>query len=123
MHRFYHVGLTLPAGLDTRVDLQWLPRVCDDWMRYASQCWVLWSGLSAQDIAHEIRQFYGENEHFIVFPIDALTAPQGWAPQWVWEWINRSRPNSLPPLTEYPGVLAAPEPRGAIGRIRRPVNE
>lgn len=58
-----------------------------DWIRFNPWQWFIYSDRSATEIANYARFGLDTGDHVLVLPIGNGMA-QGWAPNWVWTWLN-----------------------------------
>lgn len=61
-----------------------------DWIRYATNSWLLWTDKSAEEWHHIFRDNVPElrQHQYLIVGAD-ISERQGWMPQQVWEWVNR----------------------------------
>lgn len=120
MSRFYHVGLnwrTAPRHIAVDAALNVL---APDWARYSPTAWLVWTDLTAQQLAQKILPIC-PGDDLLVVPIEPGSNYSGWMPTWIWAWLQRPRTQSdwVPPPA-IPGpeqwsalheVLKLPPPR------------
>ena len=119
MHRFLHVGINFLGEPKFSALEPVINSIADDWIRYGGNCWILWTSKTPEQCSNVLRAHL-TGDQFLVLPIDRTDQAQGWMPQWIWDWINRSRPATLPP--NYPGALSGylpqtPQPPGPPGKL------
>ena len=88
MRRFLHVAFN---SKDPRID-QWTP-VFDkatDWLRYAPNCWIIYTGRDPEIWFDRVKPLLREGEHVLICELK-LSNRRGWLPKSAWEWINRTR--------------------------------
>jgi hypothetical protein len=70
----------------------------EDWLRYASNCWIVWTGESPEQWYKKIIGIsLLKNASMLVLKVDlSPTNRYGQFPPWVWEWIDKQRPSSAP---------------------------
>jgi hypothetical protein len=61
-----------------------------DWVRYAPNCWILWTSRDPDDWFIMLRHNIQRMQSFFVVEIN-LENRRGWLPKWIWEWINKKR--------------------------------
>lgn len=117
--RFLHVGLTYPnASPQVVAEIQkTIDSEAFDWMRYAIQCWLIWSSSDAETICRKILRVPGmEGATVFICAID-VNDGFGFLPAWAWEWIRRDRgngplvfwtPADQPGMPEWPGFGPRP---------------
>jgi hypothetical protein len=130
MHRYVHLTVAVgsaaqdPKKLETTISF-----MCPDWMRYASNAWVLWTDRSLQNITVMLKPLLEEADQILALSINPHDIPAGYMPQWAWDWFNRYRdphtgavnwpPPVLPPLLSPPPLPPAPglDPNSPLGRL------
>ncbi len=101
MNRFVHVGFHFFLPFPTTKALEPAFDQIGNWIRYAGNCWIVWTDKSPDQIFQILKPRIGENDQFLIAPLD-LTTHQGWMPQWVWDWINSKQyQNPLAGLAGY----------------------
>lgn len=110
--RFYHVGLTaVPSNNQQALDAA-MASVSIDWMRYAYNCYFIWTTKSASQIGGAILTLDGANVqgmNFFVAEVNVLTADNwGFLPQWAWDWFRKDR-------RQFPGDPPPPPIRPLLG--------
>jgi hypothetical protein len=105
--RFVHVGITyhqLPNFSVEHIQLvdAAISSEAIDWVRYAWNCYILWTASDCETISRKIHRLPGLNEpgHFVCefSPVGAF----GSLPPWIWEWIGRDRGYGAFTLTDKP---------------------
>lgn len=61
-----------------------------DWVRYAPNCWLVWTSSTPQVWYERLMPYLGENDHVFICAVD-ISLRQGWLPKWIWEWIRKER--------------------------------
>jgi|SRR5579859_1462559 len=61
-----------------------------DWMRYAPNCWVVWTYQDSNEWYRRVRPFITERDRVFICEIN-INDRQGWMDQWAWNWLNRPR--------------------------------
>jgi hypothetical protein len=96
---YYHVGFTLPAEVPAQAVQDAIEQKCIDWLRYATNCYVVWTNVEAATLAGSILSVPGmSHTYFFIIKLD-MSDGFGWLPQWIWEWLNRDRTTQLPLFT------------------------
>ena len=86
--RFYHVGINFRSGkvkskeLNPFFDLHSI-----DWLRYAENCWVIYTRESADKLTDALRPLLDRSDEFVVLEVKIETH-WGINQQWVWDWMN-----------------------------------
>ena len=62
----------------------------EDWLRYAPNCWILWTDQPASVWFDRLRPFLREKDNVFISGMD-ITHRQGWLPRSSWEWIKKYR--------------------------------
>jgi hypothetical protein len=88
-HKYYNVTIHTTVPKSDQVQ-KLLDPLTDDWMRYAPNGWLVYSSLSAHDIAYKIHAPLTKEEILFVVEIN-LQNRQGWLHQWMWDWIKKKR--------------------------------
>jgi hypothetical protein len=92
---YYHIGFTLPAGVDPNAIQEAIDDKVIDWLRYSANCYIVWSAVDAATLAGTILSVSGMSKtHFLVMRID-MSDGFGWLPAWIWEWLHRDRTTQL----------------------------
>ena len=88
-----HVGL----GGSGDQDVPKFEKVFDEaesWLRYTTNCWVLWTNLSARDWCNRLEAAVDKpNRRFLVCKLDAKERA-GWLSDTEWKWIREKGPNA-----------------------------
>lgn len=59
-----------------------------DWLRYASNCWLVCTTSSPQVWMQRIKPHLEKGDQVFIVEVD-LEKRSGWLNKWVWEWINK----------------------------------
>jgi hypothetical protein len=62
-----------------------------NWARLNAYSWFVSSDYTAEQIHNTLVPHIATEDSIVIVAVDANVAPQGWAPQWFWEWINNKR--------------------------------
>jgi len=65
-----------------------------DWIKYSPNCWILWTGLTAEEWNERIEKTPGIPEKYgaLIAPIDLTPGSRGGKTyESVWEWIKKPR--------------------------------
>jgi hypothetical protein len=68
----------------------WIDRAFSDeldWIRFSQLQWFVWSNKSRDNLVRTILPYKRESDQFIVFAVQNEAA-EGFAPRWVWDWLN-----------------------------------
>lgn len=61
-----------------------------DWVRYAPNCWIVWTTSSTEKWFARLKPHLTDDDHMLIATLD-LQDYNGWLPQWVWDWITKER--------------------------------
>ena len=88
MKKFLHVGFntTKPRVQEWKT----LFNQATDWLRYAPNCWILYTGRSPQSWYELIKPQLQEGEDVFICEL-VITNRQGWLPKNAWDWVKKSR--------------------------------
>ncbi len=87
--QFLHVGFDWGNAPKLK-QLEEIFNRASDWLRYAPNCWILWTGRSPNQWARRIRPLLDPGDHFFICKLD-IDERQGWLPRWVWDWLRQDR--------------------------------
>lgn len=63
-----------------------------DWMRYGSNCWIVWTTSSPQVWQARLKPHLPDSDYMLISTLDlSQDEYHGWLPQWAWDWISKSR--------------------------------
>jgi hypothetical protein len=65
--------------------------LCNDWMRYADNAWMLWTDKPLTQLTGAIRTILNAADGVLALSINPHDTPAGAMPPWVWTWFNRYR--------------------------------
>lgn len=104
--RFLHVSYTPSPSIDISVFEKLFGKAAD-WARYASNCWIIYTGIGADVWRDRIRKVSGmENANILIIELDPGPSA-GYLPEWMWEWLNKPRdghagiPAPMPPMPKW----------------------
>jgi hypothetical protein len=89
--KFLHVGF-----VDQTVDPKTLEQTFSlglDWLRYAPNCWLVYTTGSPEKWYQRIKKALPEpkdSHQFLICEVN-LGERQGWLMPWIWEWIQKDR--------------------------------
>jgi hypothetical protein len=89
---FLHVALTFKDAPKPD-ELQPVFDKASDWIRYAPNCWLLWTARSAEQWFELLKPHLGPKDQMFICRLD-MRDRQGWLARSVWEWIDKKL---LPP--------------------------
>jgi hypothetical protein len=102
-----------------------LTAVGDDWIRLASNNWMVWTERSASDWLAILKPYTSNESRVFMAALD-LSDRDGWQPKWVWDWINSRHGEQqraaadlinayFESLHTVQNALSPPPARGALG--------
>jgi hypothetical protein len=86
---FLHIGINWRS----KQKVQELEKTFDlalDWLRYAPNCWIVYTTSTPQKWYDRLKPFMTESDTFLISKVD-LTSRQGWLPKSCWDWIKKDR--------------------------------
>jgi len=95
MH-FLHLGVRF-EGSDApdRKAIEKVLNKARDWVRYAPNCWLIYTGQDAKTWGERLRDIpeMKDSTAFLICetPVNEWGKRDGWLPDSVWEWIKRTR--------------------------------
>ena len=89
MKRFLHVGFNF-QGKPLIDELKPTFDQAEDWLRYAPNCWILWTDQSPAVWNDRLRPFLRDDDNLFICGLD-ITRRQGWLPKSSWEWSRKIR--------------------------------
>jgi hypothetical protein len=60
------------------------------WIRYAPNCWIIWTTASADKWYERLRPFITDDDRMFIVRLD-LSERQGWLSQTTWDWLDKNR--------------------------------
>lgn len=95
-HKVYYIGIRWePSGPRVKAVEEMLDPL-GDWVRFNDSTWFLSTGHSAAEIDGALQPILNPNATVLVIALDPKDR-FGWAPQWIWDWIDGQRQD--PPKT------------------------
>lgn len=114
MNALIHVGFAFP-GVPKMRDLEpIMSAIADDWIRYSSTNWILWTSRTAPEILNVIFTNIDPQDNVLVSPFDAKGCI-GRLPQWAWTWLNTKGAEISTGSAVYNALMgfpALPKPSG-----------
>jgi hypothetical protein len=93
MNRILHIGFNF-AGKPKVLDLEpVIKRLGDDWIRYSTNNWLLWSSLPVVNVYQGISAHLDPQDHVLISAIDPGETV-GFLPPWMWTWMQSKDPQS-----------------------------
>ncbi len=100
--QFYHIGIHYATPVDFGAVEKAIAAEALDWVRYASNCYIVFTNSHPSVICGRLMAVPGMNDKtFMILRCDL--SGFAWLPGWIWEWLRRDR--SQPNLLATPRVL------------------
>lgn len=61
-----------------------------DWVRIANNAWIIWTSNTPEVWHKRLKPLLSANDNIYIFGIDN-DSRSGWAPEWVWKWLDKKR--------------------------------
>ena len=92
MHRFVHVGFFFGSRQKVAELEPVFTAIGSDWIRYATNCWILWTDKPAAHIYTLLEGRLDPNDSVL---ISGLNFPDsfGFLPPWIWGWFQSKQSN------------------------------
>jgi hypothetical protein len=95
MPRIYSINIRWISTAHTDANIQKMDLAigqAGDWLRFNGFTWLVWTNANANQLNDLVRKVASHlDDSVLVIAVDPSDF-NGWAPQWVWEWINSKRP-------------------------------
>jgi len=101
MNKYLHVTLNFRASVPSAQLLDSTFNIADDWVKYAPNCWILWTSRPSSDWFYFLKPLLGPDDQMLIVGLD-MAERNGWLPQWIWEWIDKKRQLGPPPPPAQP---------------------
>lgn len=84
--QFLHISFSWSGK--TKID-ELLPKfdLALDWVRYAPNCWIVYTTSNADKWYGRLSAYLGKGDHMLICRLD-VSEKQGWLPSWIWDWLN-----------------------------------
>lgn len=89
MRSFLHVGIAF-HGSPKVEELEPIFNKATDWLRYAPNCWIVFTGLTPRRWHERLKPHLDPQDHLFVVLID-VQQRSGFLPRWAWDWIKKDR--------------------------------
>jgi hypothetical protein len=92
-YRFIHVGFTWKNPPKAE-ELEPVFNKARDWMRYAPNCWILYTKIDPDAWYVRIKPHLGDGDHVLIAEINLSavnTSYTGYESKWIWDWIRKQR--------------------------------
>jgi hypothetical protein len=104
MRRFVHIGINPVGAVAGQPNAAWPPNfypllenylsrlVTDnDWYRYASQNYVLWTDADVTEVARGVAALAGFQNIYVLVTEFTPAQCSGWMPLMFWNWLRKKR--------------------------------
>ena len=88
-HRFLHVAFAFRGAPRTK-EFADIFNQAPDWLRYAPNCWILWTSNSPEMWAERVKPLLSDEESVLIFRMD-LSERYGYLPKSAWDWLQKDR--------------------------------
>jgi len=97
MPSFLHLGVRRhDSDAPDRKAIEAVLNKAKDWIRYAPNCWIIYTGRDAKTWSDRLRKIPGMEGSTNFLICEVLLVPSdkraGWLTDSMWEWINKVRP-------------------------------
>src|ERR1700737_2397368 len=90
MAKYLHVGINF-HGKEPEIDkIVTVFNHAQDWLRYAPNCWILYTSTNPDTRVDRIREKLDKNDNLFICELN-IDNHQGWLTQNLWNWINKDR--------------------------------
>jgi hypothetical protein len=90
MARFLHVGINSKGRPVPEEKLKNLFNAAVDWMRYAPNCWILWTNIEPEEWYQYIKANLHPDDAFFICELN-ITNRHGFLARDLWNWIQKKR--------------------------------
>ena len=87
--KLLHISF-LWGGVPKVSELEPIFNQASDWLRYAPNCWIVWTALDVNTWSSRLLPQVTVNDRLFICEIKP-PAFQGWMEVWVWNWLNKPR--------------------------------
>lgn len=89
--RFVHVSFYWSRGTPKTTELEDpVFSVAIDWIRYNSNCWILYTTTGPEWWYERIRHYMNTSDRVFICEI-SVSETAGWQEQWIWDWLSKPR--------------------------------
>jgi hypothetical protein len=90
MGQFLHIGIKF-AGATKVSELIPVFDKALDWVRYAPNCWMVWTTSSHEVWYARLKPHLSDSDHLFIATLDLRQGYYGWLPQVIWDWLSKDR--------------------------------
>ena len=87
-----HIAFKFADGDPKTAKLKPVFDKASDWIRYAPNCWIVWTTGSAEKWYERLRPHIDDRDSMLIVKLDT-SEQQGWLSASVWEWFKRHDEN------------------------------
>ena len=87
--QFLHIGFKWSKAAKT-TELEPVFNKAVDWLRYAPNCWIVWTTSSAQTWYERLKPHLKQGDYLFIGRLN-VSERSGWLPKWIWEWLSKPR--------------------------------
>ena len=87
--RFLHIAFNWRHRIKTK-ELEPVFDKALDWIRYAPNCWIVWSNSSVETWYKRFEKYLHEDDTVLICKLDP-NEKFGIAPEWIWDWLDEKR--------------------------------
>ncbi len=87
--KFLHIAFNF-RGPTKVSELEPIFNVAVDWLRYAPNCWIVWTTSDAGKWFSRLKPKLGPDDTMLIIRVDP-NERNGWLPKWIWEWLQQKR--------------------------------
>lgn len=89
--KYFHIGIYF-AEVTLDKELEYIfNNYSDDWIRYASNCWIIYTKHTSEEILNLLRNYLSSRDQVLILEVVKNQQLSGWLPQWIWSWLNKER--------------------------------
>lgn len=115
-YKFYHIGVLFPFQPRSHLidgALTAAARPDDDWVRYAPNCWIVWTERSAEQIYNSMSYLLNQTEQVFIVEIN-LQNRHGMLLKAIWDWLDSKQKSPELTLAELINYLPPPPDNSGI---------
>lgn len=87
--KFLHIGFRWGTVVKEK-ELEAVFNYATDWLKYAPNCWILWTTTDPAGWWERIKPHVTEKDRVLICEIN-INNRQGWLEPWIWDWIKKPR--------------------------------
>jgi hypothetical protein len=87
--KFLHISFQW-SGAPKMAELEPVFDQALEWMRYAPNCWIVWTTTDATGWHNRLISHITANDRLFVCELN-MANKQGWMERWAWDWMNKPR--------------------------------